>query len=583
MSKVNISIFELLKLEYLKPSILNKENNNKDQIIENQNKKNNINNNNENTQRSNSVDYFRGSDECETNESNNTKIKKEIKIKMISKNKFNICDFNILTCLGNGSYAKVFKAKHKKTGIIYSIKAIDKKIIDKENKTYQVYVENEMLNLCNHLNIISIYGYFENNDNYFIVEEYCSKGDLSVFLLNNWNKLSIEEIKFIIAEIVLSLEYLNSLNIIHRDIKPENILIDDYFNLKLIDFATSTFIGKILDENTYKYIDENKIDNIPKFTELFNSLTFNQKEGKKIYLDTLSNEVSTYNMKSYVNNNIRKSFDENEDQLENEKKQKFVGTANYMSPEIINNNYPIGEYSDIWSLAVIFYQILTGNTPFNDKTQFLIFQNILEGKFNKNALDNIDNNAKDLIENILIVQPNKRLGYDSNLRYNYNILKNHPFFLIDRNKYDIIDIRKKLLKKTIYNEDINNKNENNSNNIEGINYNEKINKNKKIQNEIYKDMYGHILKKGLLKKKSPYLYYDLRKLILYDTPRLDYFDPETKELKGSIILDKSCSAELIKNNQFLLKTPKRNYTFMCKEKYDISSWVNIINESINNN
>ncbi len=95
MSKVNISIFELLKLEYLKPSILNKENNNKDQIIENQNKKNNINNNNENTQRSNSVDYFRGSDECETNESNNTKIKKEIKIKMISKNKFNICDFNI--------------------------------------------------------------------------------------------------------------------------------------------------------------------------------------------------------------------------------------------------------------------------------------------------------------------------------------------------------------------------------------------------------------------------------------------------------------------------------------------------------
>ena len=564
MSKVNISIFELLKLENLKPSIVNKENNTKDKIIENQNKKNNLNNNNENTQRSNSVDYFRGSDECETNESNNTKIKKELKIKMTSKNKFNICDFDILTCLGNGSYAKVFKAKHKKTGIIYSIKAIDKKIIDKENKTYQVYVENEMLNLCNHLNIISIYGYFENNDNYFIVEEYCSKGDLSVFLLNNWNKLSIEEIKFIIAEIILSLEYLNSLNIIHRDIKPENILIDDYFNLKLIDFATSTFIGKILDENTYKYIDENKIDNIPKFTELFNSLTFNQKEGKKIYLDTLSNEVSTYNMKSYVNNNIRKSFDENEDQLENEKKQKFVGTANYMSPEIINNNYPIGEYSDIWSLAVIFYQILTGNTPFNDKTQFLIFQNILEGKFNKNALDNIDNNAKDLIENILIVQPNKRLGYDSNLRYNYNILKNHPFFLIDRNKYDIIDIRKKLLKKTIYNEDINNKNENNSNNIEGINYNEKINKNKKIQNEIYKDMYGHILKKGLLKKKSPYLYYDLRKLILYDTPRLDYFDPETKELKGSIILDKSCSAELIKNNQFLLKTPKRNYTFMCK-------------------
>ena len=74
MSKVNISIFELLKLENSKPSILNKEINTKTQIPENQNNKNNINNNNENTKKSDSVDYFRCSDECETNESNNTKI-----------------------------------------------------------------------------------------------------------------------------------------------------------------------------------------------------------------------------------------------------------------------------------------------------------------------------------------------------------------------------------------------------------------------------------------------------------------------------------------------------------------------------
>ena len=584
MSKVNIPIFELLKLENLNPLILNKENNEKDETTENQNKENNLNNNNENNQKNNSVDYFRTSDEYETNESNNKKIKKEMKIKMTSKYKFNISDFDILSCLGNGSYATVFKAKEKKTGKIYSIKVIDKKIIEKENKTYQVYVENEMLNLCNHINIISIYGYYEDNDNFFIVEEYCSKGDLSLFLSNNWNKLSNDETKFIIAEIVLSLEYLHSLNIIHRDIKPQNILIDDYFNLKLIDFATATFKGKILDENTYEYIDENKIDNTLKSSELFNNLSFNQNEGKKMKFDSLSIDPSTYNMKSYVNTNIKKSFNESENQLENEKKQKFVGTANYMSPEIINNNYPTGEYSDIWSLAVLLYQILTGNTPFQDQTQFLIFQNILEGKYNKNALNNIDNNTKDLIENILIIDPNKRLGCDSNLRFNYNILKNHPFFLIDRNKYDIIDIRKKLLKKTIYNkENINNQNENITKNIEEINEDENINKNRISQNEIYKNMYGNILKKGLLKKKSPFFYYNLRKVILYDTPRLDYYDPDTKELKGSIILDESCSAELIKNNQFLLKTPKRNYTFMCKEKYDISSWVNIINESINNN
>jgi serine/threonine protein kinase len=69
-------------------------------------------------------------------------------------------------------------------------------------------------------------------------------------MINNLNKLSIEEIKFIISQIVLCLEYLGSLNIIHRDIKPENFMIDKNFNLKLIDFGTATskekFLMKIL-------------------------------------------------------------------------------------------------------------------------------------------------------------------------------------------------------------------------------------------------------------------------------------------------------------------------------------------------
>ena len=130
--------------------------------------------------------------------------------------------------------------------MIYAIKIIDKKKIDRENRTYQIFVENEMLNLCDNINIISIYGYYEDIDKFYLVEEYCKKGDLSKFLENNIHNLQLEEIKFITAQIVLSLEYLGSLKIIHRDVKPENIMIDSNFNLKLIDFGTSTFKGKIL-------------------------------------------------------------------------------------------------------------------------------------------------------------------------------------------------------------------------------------------------------------------------------------------------------------------------------------------------
>ena len=595
MSQVNISIFDLLIENQEKSNFESTPNEieNNNEINDDQNQKNNLNNNEDDLFRSSSVDYFRTSNAFESlllNEKTNLQ-----KTKMTSKNNFNENDFELLSRLGNGAYAEVYKAKHKKTSQIYAIKIIDKKLIEKENKTYQIYVENEMLNLCNHPNIISIYGYYEDSENFFIVEEYCKKGDLSEFMINNLNKLSIEEIKFIISQIVLCLEYLGSLNIIHRDIKPENFMIDKNFTLKLIDFGTATFKGKILDEDSYQYIDENKFIGNSPFSESFNSISLNENDKIKNIFDN-NIEPSNYNMKSYVmKKNIKLPFFESNDnlnQMEIVKKQKFVGTSEYMPPETIKNNFPIGEYSDIWSLAIILFQILTGNTPFRDKSDYLIFQNILNGKFNDETIYNIDENAANLIENILLVNPKKRLGYDHNCGYNYNVLKNHPFFKID-SKFDINKIRNQLLYKTLYNKkkSFNKSGSNSDNTI--LNLLKNQNKNEKnevnISNTSLNSMgsnvsqdssNSHILKKGLLKKRSPYFFYNLRKVILYDTPRLDYIEPDTKLVKGSIMLDKTCSAELIKNNQFLLKTPNRTYSFMCKDKYDISPWVNIINDAI---
>ena len=595
MSQVNISIFDLLIENQEKSNFESTPNEieNNNEINDDQNQKNNLNNNEDDLFRSSSVDYFRTSNAFESlllNEKTNLQ-----KIKMTSKNNFNENDFELLSRLGNGAYAEVYKAKHKKTSQIYAIKIIDKKLIEKENKTYQIFVENEMLNLCNHPNIISIYGYYEDSENFFIVEEYCKKGDLSEFMINNLNKLSIEEIKFIISQIVLCLEYLGSLNIIHRDIKPENFMIDKNFTLKLIDFGTATFKGKILDEDSYQYIDENKFIGNSPFSESFNSISLNENDKIKNIFDN-NIEPSNYNMKSYVmKKNIKLPFFESNDnlnQMEIVKKQKFVGTSEYMPPETIKNNFPIGEYSDIWSLAIILFQILTGNTPFRDKSDYLIFQNILNGKFNDETIYNIDENAANLIENILLVNPKKRLGYDHNCGYNYNVLKNHPFFKID-SKFDINKIRNQLLYKTLYNKkkSFNKSGSNSDNTI--LNLLKNQNKNEKnevnISNTSLNSMdsnvsqdssNSHILKKGLLKKRSPYFFYNLRKVILYDTPRLDYIEPNTKLVKGSIMLDKTCSAELIKNNQFLLKTPNRIYSFMCKDKYDISPWVNLINDAI---
>ena len=550
--------------------------------------------------RSSSIDYF-----GPINDNNilNNLLSSNQSLKLTSKNNYTSKDFEILSSIGSGAYAEVYKAKLKITGEIYAIKIIDKKKIDRENKTYQIFVENEMLNLCNNKNIISIYGYYEDIDKFYLVEEYCKIGDLSKYIENN-DDLSINEIKFITSQIVLALEYLGSLRIIHRDVKPENIMIDGNFNIKLIDFGTSTFKGKILNEKNYQFIDENRFINDPSFTESYNYLFVNNKINVNNNLNELNKKENNeiLNKKSFFLDNKLK-FESHTDQntIEILKKQKFVGTVEYMPPEIINfnsnknNNIKIAEYSDIWSLGITLFQLLTGKTPFNDKTDYLIFQNISQGKINESLLKNIDNNAKDLILNILKVNPKERIGYDEIKGYDYQILKNHPFFFVYPSKFDINVIRKSLLlksksQKINFIKDINNEQsifevlKTNIHDIRSV----KTNKSKMTEeesitsnNSIYNGNFcGKILKKGLLKKRSPYYYYDLRKVVLYDTPRIDYLEPNTKILKGTILLDKSCNAELVKSNQFLLKTPKRVYSFMCKEKYDISPWVEVINNAI---
>lgn len=555
--------------------------------------------------RNSSVDYFRTSSfsgvrnseiESSSEEGDNNQPK------MTSKFSFQSKDFEIISSLGSGAYGDVFKAKHKITGEIYSIKVIDKKMIEKENKGYQIFVENEMLNYCNHPNIIKIFGCYEDKESFYLVEEYCQKGDLAEFLNQN-SILTKEEIQFIVGQIVLCLEYLSTLHIIHRDIKPENFMIDKNFNLKLIDFGTATFKGKVLDEETYKFIEEEKFLNAFPSSESFNvessvekkkpktcKSTQNVQELEKVFQPDRLNSSMILG-KCSITKDLVSPFTKsgNFKHYEIVKKQKFVGTAEYMSPEIINNQQ-IGEFTDIWSLMCIIFQIFTGQSPFRDKTEYLIFQNILQFKYNTEKIAQIPKDAYDLIFSILKLNPSQRMGYDKEKGYDFKKLKEHPFFVIQPS-LKIEEVIKNLIKKSNY--VISKKKENKENiakaqcifevdnNIKTNSHNSLSEYSKSNKSSIYQDPHGDkVLKSGTLKKRSPYFYYDLRKVILISTPRIDYIDPETKEVKGTIPLDKSCNAELVKNNQFFLNTPKRTYSFMCKEKYDITPWVTAINNAI---
>ena len=522
-------------------------------------------------------DYFyeESDNEC----GSNFVSRKELQNILYKNSTYKESDFIKISKLGNGSYGHVYKIRHKETNKIYALKEINKIKLNKENKSYQIFVENEMLKLCSHKNIIKYYGFYETNSNFSIIEEYCPYGDLSSFLNENKNNLTLIEIQYIIAQIITCLEYLSYKKIIHRDIKPENFLITDNFTLKLIDFGTATFLGKIFDTETNRFIDDNcKPDRIS--DSFVKNVDF--KEQPDLNVNFSPNQSFQYKIKdlfkyiAYPFFNLETEKNENVNKFEKINQQKFVGTAEYMAPEIINSK-EIGYYTDMWSVICILFLCFTGNNPFTDKTEYLIFQNISNIKINEKNIEFISDEALNLIKNFFKEEPSERIGYNGIKDFDFKKIKSHPFFNLEDENISLNQIRQSLMNKcSYYRKSLIKKNNNYLNTVKlNINKNHK-NKFEESKNQ-EKDI---IIKCGLLKKQSPYYYYDLRKVVLYDTPRIDYIDPEKNIVKGRIFLTKECAAQLTKSNQFKLYTPKRTYVFMCKERYNITPWVLAINSAI---
>jgi hypothetical protein len=70
-----------------------------------------------------------------------------------------------------------------------------------------------------------------------------------------------------------------------------------------------------------------------------------------------------------------------------------------------------------------------------------------------------------------------------------------------------------------------------------------------------------VLRKGYLDKKSPWLHYNKRKVVLDSTPKIIYIDPSTNKIKGEIYLDKKFKVVHVSANIFDLISPKRSFRF----------------------
>ncbi|KAK7509668.1 3-phosphoinositide-dependent protein kinase [Phyllosticta citriasiana] len=272
-------------------------------------------------------------------------------------------DFNFGRTLGEGSYSTVLAATDRQTLREYAIKVLDKRHIIKEKKVKYVNIEKDTLNrLTEHPGIVRLYYTFQDERSLYFVLDLASGGELLGFL-KKMGTFDEECTRFYGAQILDAIDYMHQRGIIHRDLKPENVLLDNQMHVKITDFGTA----KILRPQ--------------------------QPPNGDIASDDPLEGAGT------------------------DRAESFVGTAEYVSPELLTDKNAC-KASDLWAFGCIIYQLLSGRPPFKAGNEYQTFQKIVNLEYS--FPDAFPEAAKDLVERLLVLDPAKRLPIEH--------IKNHRFF-----------------------------------------------------------------------------------------------------------------------------------------------------------
>ena len=151
--------------------------------------------------------------------------------------------YEIVNEIAKGGQGAVYAAIDKHTGRKVAIKAVRlETIASPENYTEavaRIQREAEFLARLRHPNIVQVLDQFEERNYPYVVMEYIEGQTLSRLVASLGGKLPEPQAVFIARQLCSALAYLHAQTppIIFRDMKPQNVMVDDYQNVKLIDFG----------------------------------------------------------------------------------------------------------------------------------------------------------------------------------------------------------------------------------------------------------------------------------------------------------------------------------------------------------
>ena len=156
-------------------------------------------------------------------------------------------DFETLSLLGKGAFAKVVLVRKKSNSQLYAMKILKKRDIYRRNEEQHIQSERKILASVKSPFLVNLKYAFQTNNKLYMVMEFMPGGEL-FYHLGKQRRFNEETARFYISEVIIAIEYLHSQSIIYRDLKPENILLGLDGHIKLTDFGLS----KIVSESNFK-------------------------------------------------------------------------------------------------------------------------------------------------------------------------------------------------------------------------------------------------------------------------------------------------------------------------------------------
>jgi serine/threonine protein kinase len=213
----------------------------------------------------------------------------------------------VIAMIGRGGMGAVYKVRQKELDRVVALKILPPGIGDDRAFADRFVREAKALAKLSHSNIVTLYEFDQADGLFYFVMEFVDGVNLRQLL--QAGRLAPREALAIVPQICDALQYAHDHGIVHRDIKPENILLDRKGQVKVADFGVARLMSMEGD--------------VP-------GAESSQAGSASVSLTEAG---------------------------------KVMGTPQYMAPEQKERPTEVDHRADIYSLGVVFYQMLTGELP----------------------------------------------------------------------------------------------------------------------------------------------------------------------------------------------------------------------------